>query len=214
MRTMKPSPPTSSISLHYLNRGVVQGNDRMDHDILNNAQGSEVVYFDSFSRKVKPNVLYSSRAAGTRARSRRIAENALKKRTSLQRARSFRCEDFTAAIDLMSLSKARYRMIGRSLNKLGDRYGCLKSEVGVTDEDLMACSSVLPQSSGADFKRIQSELVTAQWEVQAAEIGTQTVAEILAECSEETARKRSKYWEARTELESFIMKHFKATAQP
>jgi len=114
----------------------------------------------------------------------------------------------------MSLSKARYRMIGRSLDKLQDRYECLKSEVGVSDKDLMACSQALPQSSGPDFKRIQSDLVTAQWEVQAAEIGTQTVAEILAKCSEETARKRSKYWEARSELESFILKHFKATAQP
>ena len=193
----------------------------MDHDTLNNAHGTDVVYLDRRTRRktsplsVRPR---SSQTNGTakRVRSRRIAENALKKKQTagLPRAKSFRCEDFTAAIDLMSLSKERYRLIGKSLNKLQDRYECLRSEVGVSDQDLLACSEALPLSSAPDFKRIQSELVTAQWEVQAAEIGTQTVAEILAECSEETARKRSKYLEARLELESFIMKHFKATAQP
>lgn len=194
----------------------------MDPDMLNNARGRDVVYLDRRSRRktsVSP-LSYRPRTTqtngSTRVRSRRIAENALKKTqaSKLHRARSFRCEDFTAAIDLMSLSKARYRLIGRSLDKLQDRYECLKSEVGVSDKDLLACSEALPLSSGPDFKRIQSDLVTAQWEVQAAEIGTQTVAEILAQCSEETAKKRSKYWEARSELESFILKHFKATAQP
>lgn len=203
----------------FLKREGASG--RMDCDTLNNAHGTDVVYFNRRARR-KTSVSPSSRRPSlsqtngtTRVRSRRIAENALKKQASkLPRARSFRCEDFTAAIDLMSLSKARYRLIGRSLDKLQDHSGCLKSEVGVSDKDLLACSEALPQSSGPDFKRIQSDLVTAQWEVQAAEIGTQTVAEILAKCSEETARKRSRYWEARSELESFIMKHFKATAQP
>jgi len=167
----------------------------MDNDRLNNAHD------DAFMKTS------SLRGVSKRVRSRRLAEKE-KQSGGLNRCRSFRCEDFTAAIDLMSLSKERYRLIGKSLSKLQDRHKCLKSEVGVSDQDLMACSQALPIASAPDFKRIQSKLVTAQWEVQAAEIGTQTVAEILAECSEETARKRSKYWEARSQLESFIMKHF------
>jgi len=183
---------------------------------------SDVVYLGRRSRKkgvasgglTPPVNGLATRPQSQRLRSRRLREMTSAATTSgLNRTKSFRCEDFTAAIDLLSLSKERYRLIGQSLDQLPNRYECLKSEVGVTDTDLLACFRALPRSSTPDFKKYQSELVNAQWEVQAAEMGTQTVAEILAECSEETARKRSRYWEARSQLESFIIKQFKSATQ-
>eukprot|EP00210_Caulerpa_lentillifera_P005834 g5578.t1 len=186
---------------------------------------SDVVYLGRKSRKkgvesggLSFNGGISTRPRSQRLRSRRIREMnanaaAAAAAVGLNRTKSFRCEDFTAAIDLLSLSKERYRLIGKSLDQLPNRYECLKSEVGVTDKDLLACYRALPRSSAPDFKRYQSELVNAQFEVQAAEMGAQTVAEILTECSEEMARKRSRYWEARSQLETFIIKQFKSATQ-
>lgn len=57
--------------------------------------------------------------------------------SNLPRVRSFRCEDFTAAIDLLSLSKENYRTIGQHLEKLPNRYESFKREIGVIEGDLM-----------------------------------------------------------------------------
>lgn len=203
-------------SRYFKSKGLQSGAAGHDSDVLYLGRRSRKKGVESGGLSLPVNGL-ATRPRSQRLRSRRLREMtsaaAATSSSGLNRTKSFRCEDFTAAIDLLSLSKERYRLIGQSLDQLPNRYECLNSELGVTDTDLLACFRALPRSSAPDVKKYQSELVNAQWEVQAAEMGTQTVAEILAECSEETARKRSRYWEARSQLESFIIKQFKSATE-
>eukprot|EP00210_Caulerpa_lentillifera_P008204 g7833.t1 len=160
---------------------------------------------------LRPKPQSSSLTGITRPRSQRLRSRRLRELGSgLTRSRSFRCEDFTAAIDLLSLSKERYRLIGRRLEKLPNRYECLTREMGVTDGDLLGCSKMPLSRTDVKKKRFQKDFVNAQWEVQTADAGKQNLGEILAEFSEETARKRSQYLEACSKLEAFLTQQFNA----
>ncbi|GMH42085.1 hypothetical protein BSKO_10004 [Bryopsis sp. KO-2023] len=112
--------------------------------------------------------------------------------------------DFTGAVDLMCLSRSGS---GELTPHHGD--GDVKSEGGAKMEqlgqDLLCHLTQIPDSIMRDLRGIEGELLSAHWDMQASEAAMKAVAEqVLVERTEDTNKKRARYWEARSKLEEFI----------